>query len=100
MSKEKNRDKGALAIGAAVTFCGLTLYAADRLLKFMFRDVDPDRVNKVEAEEAEAIEAEAEEAADAKAGEAEEDAAEAAEAKADEAEADAPTECEEDPAAE
>lgn len=80
MSKEKNKDKGALAIGAAVTFCGLTLYAADRLLKFMFRDVDPDRVNKVEAEEAEAIEAD--------------------DAKAEEAEADAPTECEEDPAAE
>lgn len=59
MSKETNRDKGILAIGAAATFCGLTLYAADRILKYLFRDVDPDRIDKAETEE---IESESDEA--------------------------------------
>lgn len=41
-----NKDKGAIVLGAAITFCGLTLYAADRVLHFLFRDVDPDRIEK------------------------------------------------------
>lgn len=60
MSKETNRDKGILAIGAAATFCGLTLYAADRILKYLFRDVDPDRIDKEEVDEIDEIETEGE----------------------------------------
>ena len=60
MSKETNRDKGILAIGAAATFCGLTLYAADRILKYLFRDVDPDRIEKEEVDEIDEIETEGE----------------------------------------
>ena len=60
MSKETNREKGILAIGAAATFCGLTLYAADRILKYLFRDVDPDRIDKEEVDEIDEIETEGE----------------------------------------
>lgn len=55
MSKETNRDKGILAIGAAATFCGLSLYAADRILKYLFRDVDPDRIDKADVDEIDGI---------------------------------------------
>ena len=49
MSKETNRDKGILAIGAA-----------DRILKYLFRDVDPDRIEKEEVDEIDEIETEGE----------------------------------------
>ena len=57
MSKS-NKDKGMLAIGAAVTFCGLTLYAADRVLNYLFRDVDKERIREAEEDEPDMIEGE------------------------------------------
>ena len=51
MAKEKNTAQSLASAGAAAAFCGAVLYAVGKTLKFLFRDVDPDRVKKEKAEE-------------------------------------------------
>ena len=46
MEKEKNTAKSIAAAGAATAFCGIVLYAVGQTLSFLFRDVDPKRVEK------------------------------------------------------
>ena len=53
MDKEKNAAKSLAAAGAATAFAGLALYAVGQVLSFLFRDVDPDRIEKADAEEIE-----------------------------------------------
>ena len=50
MDKEKNAAKSLAAAGAATAFAGLALYAVGQVLSFLFRDVDPDRVETKDAE--------------------------------------------------
>ena len=58
MVKEAFAGKGALAVGGAVVFCGLTLYAAGQVLDYLFRDVDPKRKEEIPEDEPEVIETE------------------------------------------
>ena len=58
MVKEALVGKGALLIGASVVFCGLTLYAAGQVLNYLFRDVDPKRIDQAPEEDPESIEVE------------------------------------------
>ena len=51
MSREESKGKSILAAGAATAFCGLTLYAVGKTLLFLFRDVDPERIEKDEIDE-------------------------------------------------
>ena len=53
MDKEKNAAKSLAAAGAATAFAGLALYAVGQVLSFLFRDVDPDRIEKEETEKIE-----------------------------------------------
>lgn len=57
MIKEAFVGKGAIAIGGAVVFCGLTLFAAGQVLDYLFRDVDPKRNEEICGDEPEEIEA-------------------------------------------
>lgn len=50
MEKEKNAAKSLAAAGAATAFAGLALYAVGQVLSFLFRDVDPKRVEKADTE--------------------------------------------------
>ncbi len=43
MDKEKNTGRNIAAAGAAAALCGAALYATGQVLRFLFRDVDPDR---------------------------------------------------------
>lgn len=51
MSREESKGKSILAAGAATAFCGLTLYAVGKTLSFLFRDVDPERIEKDKKDE-------------------------------------------------
>ena len=51
MSREESNGKSILAAGAATAFCGLTLYAVGKTLSFLFRDVDPERIEKDKKDE-------------------------------------------------
>lgn len=51
MSKDNNTGKNLLGVGAAMAFCGATLYAVGKTLKFLFRDVDPDQAEKEEKDD-------------------------------------------------
>ncbi len=53
MEKEKNAAKALAASGAATAFAGLALYAVGQVLSFLFRDVDPDRIEKADTEDTE-----------------------------------------------
>ena len=53
MDKERSAAKSLAAAGAATAFAGLALYAVGQVLSFLFRDVDPDRIEKKAAEEIE-----------------------------------------------
>ena len=53
MDKEKNAAKSLAAAGAATAFAGLALYAVGQVLSFLFRDVDPKRVEKANTAEIE-----------------------------------------------
>ena len=46
MDKEKTTGKALLTAGAAAAACGAALYAAGQTLRFLFRDVDPQRRTK------------------------------------------------------
>ena len=52
MIKEAMAGKSILAVGAAVAFCGLTLYAVGKTLDYLFQDVDPDLIEYDPEEEA------------------------------------------------
>ena len=56
MDNEKNTKKSFLTAGAAIAACGAVLYGAGQLLSFLFRDVDPKRVEKQADAEPETIE--------------------------------------------
>ena len=58
MIKEAFAGKGAVAVGGAVVFCGLTLYAAGQILDYLFRDVDPKRKEEIQDKEPDAIDTE------------------------------------------
>ena len=58
MSKDKSAMKTIISAGAATAFCGALLYAVGQTLSFLFRDVDPDRIAKEQAEEPGVAEAE------------------------------------------
>ena len=63
MEKEKNTSSAAgtssassaakslAAAGAATAFAGVALYAVGQVLSFLFRDVDPKRIEKEKEEE-------------------------------------------------
>ena len=59
MDKNNSAMKTVIAAGAASAFCGITLYAVGQVLSFLFRDVDPSRIEKKPENE---LEGEAEEA--------------------------------------
>ena len=46
MDKNNSAMKTVIAAGAASAFCGITLYAVGQVLSFLFRDVDPSRIEK------------------------------------------------------
>ena len=70
MIKEAMKGQALLAVAAAVAFCGATLYAADKALNRLFKDVEPDKIEASLKETKEKIKAaEAEKAAPAKAAE-------------------------------
>ena len=46
MIKEAMAGRSLIAVGAAVVFTGAALYAVGQTLDFLFRDVDPDRIEK------------------------------------------------------
>ena len=48
MDKEKNSKKTIITAGAAAAGCGMVLYALGQFLSYLFRDVDPDRIEKEE----------------------------------------------------
>jgi len=50
MEIEKNAANSRAAAGAATAFAGLALYAVGQVLSFLFRDVDPKRVEKADTE--------------------------------------------------
>lgn len=54
MDKEKNSKKTIITAGAAAAGCGMVLYALGQFLSYLFRDVDPDRIEK-EEEQAEEV---------------------------------------------
>ena len=58
MIKEAFVGKGAAVVGASVVFCGLTLYGAGLLLDYLFRDVDPKRVETEAEDDMDVIETE------------------------------------------
>ena len=58
MTKGAFAGKGAIALGGAVVFCGLTLFAAEQVLNYLFRDVDPKRKEEIPVDEPEMIETE------------------------------------------
>ena len=59
MDKKNSAMKTVIAAGAASAFCGITLYAVGQVLSFLFRDVDPSRIEKKPENE---LEGESEEA--------------------------------------
>ena len=59
MDKNNSAMKTVIAAGAASAFCGITLYAVGQVLSFLFRDVDPSRIEKKPKNE---LEGESEEA--------------------------------------
>ena len=60
MAKKEITGKSILTVGAAAAFCGATLYALGQTLSFLFRDVDPDRIEEKGDIEEKADDAEAE----------------------------------------
>lgn len=58
MARESGTGKSILAAGAAAAFCCATLYAVGQTLSFLFRDVDPDRIEKSKEKEQSAIDTE------------------------------------------
>lgn len=58
MSKRTDAGRSILAAGAIAAFCGTTLLALGRTLKFLFRDVDEDKAEQLK--KAEALEEECE----------------------------------------
>ena len=46
MDRNNSAMKTVIAAGAASAFCGITLYAVGQVLSFLFRDVDPNRIEK------------------------------------------------------
>ena len=70
MIKEAMKGQALLAVAAAVAFCGATLYAADKALNRLFKDVEPDKIEaSLKETKAKIKAAEAEKAAPAKAAE-------------------------------
>lgn len=51
MDRENNTLKSLAAAGAATAFAGIALYAVGKTLSFLFRDVDPDRIERDAADE-------------------------------------------------
>lgn len=51
MDKEKTTGKSLLTAGAAAAACGAALYAVGQTLRFLFRDVDPERTEQAKASE-------------------------------------------------
>ena len=43
MNNEENKGKSLMAAGAATAFAGLALYAAGKVLDYLFRDVNQER---------------------------------------------------------
>ena len=46
MIKQVLKGQAGLLAVAAVTFCGATLYGAGKLLEYLFRDVDPEKLEE------------------------------------------------------
>ena len=51
MNREGNTGKTLLSIGAAAAACGAMLYATGQTLKYLFRDVDPERKEQAKVSE-------------------------------------------------
>ena len=58
MSKEGNAGKSILAAGAATAVAGITLYAVGMVLTFLFRDVDPERIERAQEKPEDVIDTE------------------------------------------
>ena len=46
MIKEVIKGKAILSLIAAAAFCGGALYATGKSLEYMFRDVDPEKIEE------------------------------------------------------
>ena len=53
MIKEVIKGKAILSLIAAAAFCGGALYATGKSLEYMFRDVDPEKIEENTEEEEE-----------------------------------------------
>lgn len=53
MVKEVLKGKAILSLLAAAAFCGGALYATGKSLEYMFRDVDPERIEENKEENTE-----------------------------------------------
>ena len=51
MNRERNTGKTLLSISAAAAACGAMLYATGQTLKYLFKDVDPERTEQAKASE-------------------------------------------------
>ena len=51
MNEDKSILKSLASAGVATAVAGILLYSVGQTLKFLFRDVDPDRVGHEPAEE-------------------------------------------------
>jgi len=56
MGRDSNTAKTIVTAGTAAALCGALLYAVGQTLSFLFRDVDPARIEKKAAEELDAEE--------------------------------------------
>ena len=65
MDRENNTAKSLLTAGAATAICGVVLYAVGQTLSFLFRDVDPKRIEKEQTGKPETVETEGSAAEDA-----------------------------------
>ena len=61
MIKDVLNSKNILSVGAATVFCGAALYAVGQTLSYLFRDVDPERIEREKEKELEAEECTADE---------------------------------------
>ena len=55
MIKDVLNGKNILSVGAATVFCGAALYAVGQTLSYLFRDVDPERIEREKEKELEEI---------------------------------------------
>ncbi len=51
MDKEKSTGRSLLAASVAAAASGAALYAVGKTLRFLFRDVDPERKDQAETDE-------------------------------------------------